>query len=585
MVDPSKNQLYIIVVGILDSREQREFRLMETGHWPPIIENRIKMTDFPKQVAALLSTKSTQELAVFVSKLAERTPPEEQAEFLMLLENKQVIIVAVNDDGFDKDGVLERISTLLDNVEEYDVEAHYYESYEWDGPDGYDIESDDGFSDEYFTCYNNAIRLLEHGCFDEAARAFAMLLEIIDKFNLHNENSDYGAIYFDILIEEGNLAVDVDKIRLLVGYSALMSPTKARDDVLKSILDIFRRPYNKLMFQDVLRAGSRPLPDQDAVLVDWVALLKKQAPSFASKYIKEAAAMSDDLVIMEAFVGASGKKEPLAYIHLLELYIGQNVALDVIIETAVKGLKNTNAAANNRARLATILAESAKEVKNEGCYRYAVSERFFSDATLRHFLPLLECGEPEMTRSAMKHIDAQAMPHSLDYCLIHFLQKDYNLVFEAFANDKKALGWSSSLKGVLIPLFIGLLCGFDGRALMTQKLIERKISSYVDTALFYGLLRENIGDISPEQHERWHDRCTKELGKRSDAIVSGKFRGSYYKVAELLVAMGEIQLYQHEDDSFALLSLYSAKYPRHNAFRREIRAALDEAGLGVRVRA
>ena len=542
------------------------------------------MTDFQKQVAALLSTKSTQELAVFISKLAERTLPEEQAEFLLLLENKQVIIAAVNDDGLDKDEVLERISTLLDEVEEYNIEAQYYESYEWDGPEGYDIESDDGFSDEYFTCYNNAIRLLEHGCFHEAAQAFAMLLEIIDRFNLHNENSDYGAIYFDTLIEGGNLAVDVDKIKLLASYSALMSPVEARNDVLNGIWDIFRHRYNKLMFKDVLQAGSRPLPDQEAVLADWVALLKKQVPSLASKYIKEAATLSNDLEIMEAFVGASGKKEPLAYIHLLELYTEQNVAPDAIIETATKGLENTNVAANNRARLATMLVEAAKEAKNEDCYRYAVSERFFSDATLGHFLPLLECDEPEMTRSAMKSLDAQDTARSLDYCLIHFLQRDYDLVFEAFAKDKTALGWSSSLKGTLIPLFIGLLCGFDGRALMTQKLIEGEIGLYVDSALFYGLLCENIGDVSPEQHERWHDRCVKEVGKRCDAIVSGQFRGSYYKVADLLVAMGEIQLYRHEDASFALLSLYIAKYPRHNAFRREIREALDEAGLGACVR-
>jgi len=69
--------------------------------------------------------------------------------------------------------------------------------------------------------------------------------------------------------------------------------------------------------------------------------------------------------------------------------------------------------------------------------------------------------------------------------------------------DKAPLGWSFSLKDVAIPLFIGLLAGYNDKAFAIHKLIANKLGKDVDCSVFYRLLRENMGAVTLEQATRW----------------------------------------------------------------------------------
>jgi len=113
----------------------------------------------------------------------------------------------------------------------------------------------------------------------------------------------------------------------------------------------------------------------------------------------------------------------------------------------------------------------------------------------------------------------------------------------------------------MIPLFIGLLAGFDESALAIQRLITEQLGRDVDIAVFYQLLRDNIGFVTPDQAKIWRDRCVQEAEKRVDAIVSGKHRGSYRKAALILVALCELQLYNGDAEPLKILTKYKEKLP------------------------
>jgi hypothetical protein len=130
----------------------------------------------------------------------------------------------------------------------------------------------------------------------------------------------------------------------------------------------------------------------------------------------------------------------------------------------------------------------------------------------------------------------------------------------------------------LIPLFIGLLAGFSEKAVIIRQYIGTALR-FEDTEYIMRCLRDNIGKYTAQQERKWYDKCVFEAEKRADAIVSGGHRGSYYKAARLLGAIAEIRMCKNENEPMAIVQRYIAKYPRHTAFRSELRTVLNGSQL------
>lgn len=73
--------------------------------------------------------------------------------------------------------------------------------------------------------------------------------------------------------------------------------------------------------------------------------------------------------------------------------------------------------------------------------------------------------------------------------------------------------------------------------------------------------------------------CVEEAGARVDAIVSGTYRKSYDKAAELLMAVREVlKSLGMGDEGIELVEDYRSRYPRHRAFQEELRMAGQKEG-------
>jgi len=548
------------------------------------------MDNFIDNVEILLHTKSTNELKALLLKIAADIPDSKRQQFITLLENKRVTISKRGDNGFDVGKVQSRIKELYENIEDYEIEAYYYESYERydDRGEGYDIKSDDGFSEEFYICYTGAVGILEHCFYKEAEEAFTVLFQIIEKFDEYHEGDDEGPFYFDTLIDENMIEIDLKKMAALKCYSGLMAKPEDPEGVLNDIFDTLEEYSGKLTLKDILHAGSEPIQDLTDVLEVWISVLYEQPVTIAAGYMKEAVLLLDKVEIMEDYVNTVGLNEPKAYINLCDLYFGQGKAGNAkIIATALNGLKCTGINRENRDVLAGILAAAAKDTDDKIAYKYAVTERFYSKSSLENYMAVLELGDANTAEVVIKYLDKsfwqsdkiKAQWEDKDYYLIHFINKDYDLVYNAFKSDKASLGWSSSLKGLMIPFFIGLLSGFNEKASVTRGIIEEKITCRIENGAFYKLLRENMGAVTKEQDKNWYDRCVEEVEDRIDAIVSAQHRGSYGKAARLLAAIYEMRLYRNEEAPSQIVYTYTAKYPRHTAFKAELRSALAEARL------
>lgn len=116
---------------------------------------------------------------------------------------------------------------------------------------------------------------------------------------------------------------------------------------------------------------------------------------------------------------------------------------------------------------------------------------------------------------------------------------------------------------------------------------------YAVSRMFYGdsetmmnkynkIMKDVLSDINltEEQDIRYLEWCKNESGKRIDAIVSNKYRGSYDKAANILVAMAESLANRgNKQDGLRFVEKYQSKYSRFPAFRKEVARALKISGL------
>ena len=525
------------------------------------------MKNFLEQVENQLHKKSERELRTIVLRLASKLTGALQQEFLGMLEDKRLVIETDSGQKPDAKAILENIRDFLENIACYNIEAYYNESYHWDydGDDGWKIEDDDGFMEDITRCYASAELLLIHGMHVEAAEAFRLLFEAMDKFDAHYENHEYGPLYVSSFIEEDSFDIDLFKAKSLRGYTALLAQGKTdvdlRDD-LEYIFEMCNAYEDKITFSDVLHAGSEPVPSLELVLEKWVEVLHDQAPRDASPLVKEAAYLAKKPEIMEHFTMTAGSKEPLAYLDLIQV-MKENEPESKMIEVAKMGLENTDEKASRRSQLASLLVDMAKNADKD-VYVYALLEHFRSDTDVYTYIPLYRLNNPDVNNKALQIITPPS--HFIHYT-IHFINKSYDMVFNAIKNEEKSLGWSGSIKGMLFPLFMGILVKFSKESTVIKNL--------VGNGDLYNLLSEIGCEVTKKQDAMWYEWCVKEAEARADAIVRGQHRRSYYKAANLVAAVYEMRLLRKEDNPKGIVADYQAKFPRHTAFKSELQTAVN----------
>jgi hypothetical protein len=380
-----------------------------------------------------------------------------------------------------------------------------------------------------------------------------------------------------MFMDEGLLKVDFRKLNALWGYCRLMASS---GDLYAILNDIFNRrnDYAKNQtFIEVIEAQDDLIPNRDKTIEEWIKILYKKPPNEASAYIREASKLINNIKIMEDYVASVGSKTPKAYTDLIELRLEHgNLSNEEVINIAKSGLENSPQNEAMRSKLATILSNASRD--DDKIYTFAITERFYSAMNLENFLPILAFGVQETINAAISKMNQKySNPQNFhDYYVIHFLNQNYDMVFDKASADKKALGWSGSLKGTLFPYFMGALAGFNKNANLLPKMLKNNED---ESRLIYNMLSDNIFEISAEQYDKWSKWCAHEIGKRVDAIVSGKFNSSYFKAARLLVGFCEVSSHTKDPKGYNLLLEYAEKYPRHSSFKRELRTALGIAKL------
>ena len=440
----------------------------------------------------------------------------------------------------------------------------YNLSYDYDGYDGeYWSDGDtlidhDNLGVEIEELLYSAIHSVQEKRYEEALKAFDEL------HSISIPSDDYEIIGLPSLFENRIVSMNEDKVQRNYAYAALM--VLRNDERISKLFSIIKSYTN---LRDIIEVGTDEIPDKDEFFKQWIEFLMGKETRAYEMAIINAVRLSGGTSYLRDFVIDHGKRYQTSYLELMKDYVEEK-HYGQAIDIAERGLEKLNPINSSRTKIADFLLEIGHTLNDNQIIKAAVWEGFRSSVDLRHFVAIYQSKDGRLYDQAIKYVEGHK--NSGDYLTMCFLNGDYELVWKSLKKDKRALGWSASEKGKILPLFIALLAGDKPIKPCTYKMIKTYYAYEKQFDEFMQVLGECLNKISEADYQNYQSWCQTEISGRVEAIVKGQHRGSYHKASALVVSIAEaIKSKSGESNAASFIMGYKAKYPRHSAFHACLR--------------
>lgn|GEM_PF-2202798 len=474
--------------------------------------------------------------------------------------------------------LIDKATTLCERVAdgEYDID--------WGYPNFSDYWSDeetlfdkDGLGKEIQDLLERTISYVMGRKYEEAYKVFNMLFDL----SIPTEESDN--IEVTTLFDNDLINLDLTDVSLYYAYSAIMCLCGIeRCKKLYNIMGI--SSFNINLFNIAAIPGDE-IPDEEDFKEEWINFLLKQDLKYYERILIDAVKFSGGAEALEDFVNKYGEKYQSSYSELISTY-KLCKKYDFAIKVAEDGLNKLKGENLNRAKIADLLCNIGKEIDDPDKIRKGLIEGFKSSFDLEHFMGLYELRDKNILKEMVQYMDEKQIKplYEHDDSYIHFLNGDYELIYDKCKKDNKYLGWSISEKGDMIPLFTALLAKDSIVNPCSANFIKVNFPVKYKFDDFIRILPSSFLEMPKAIHKKYMDYCFSECEKRVEAIVGGKHRRSYNKASAFVVSLAEvIRSNESELNAEDYIRSYKIKYPRHSAFHGCLREDITLAKFKVKI--
>jgi hypothetical protein len=580
---------------------------------------KIPLKTFWDAVEQRLSTFSPDELRAILRTMAQDTPPTQRQAFLDKLKPMKETAAAVKK-ALRQDKLLADIDDLASEIKAAMRNADYWEEDRYEWGDHYDDEEDslgpyEEFVEPLTALFDRTEAVFDYGNLTLARAAYQKL------FGMLNLEDEYGrGVRADDLS-----SVDIGEararfLRAVYETEPLADRPKALFEQMRQAPSSFGKPHPAL--NDIIQISTRPLPDQDSFLKNWIAFLRKQSGSEADAWLREAIRLAQGTQGLEELARTEGKKRPRAFLDWFTA-LEEEGKHQQVLTAAQQALKTLPAKLPIRAAVADHLYAAAAKLDDTETQRAARWEAFLVQPRLARLLNLWDAAPSD---EEQVRVMQQAAEHVKDY-LAHpprdrgtleeelgsdglespawitgsVLAHSYLLAGEwdaahQLAAREKVLGWSygENTQGLVVPFFLMLVSGKQPDALppSLKKLWqaglqasvgfefgsdkeEKSLSKRTERAFADIIPRASLSSDKQEEFLSW---CLDVANKRVNAIVSEQHRKSYDKAAVLIAACAETLRQRGKGaEANGFVDDARNRFPRHRAFQYELDAVLPQA--------
>ena len=533
----------------------------------------MKKQDFLNAVRLGLVHKPHDSLKKLIMEFARLIPRDGYEEALELLDKNSMVIVKST--SVDLPNTVKQLCESVENGEYefvWEYEHGYYDGYYSDD----DVLTDkDGLGEEIQGLLEVVVDYVKEKRYSEALFAFDELFSLAIPVEDYDEDIDIHTLFSNNLIN-----LEISEVLHYYAYTALMALRGG--ERVRKLYDVAAMSRYSIKIQEVVGVGADDIPDRKEFAGQWIDFLSAQNLDRREHILIDAVLFGGGIRALHDFTMERGAKYQSAYVRLSEMYIAEkeySQAVSVVLD----GFSRLDGINDIRTKISDLLLNIGTATNDRDLIGKAVWEGFVSSADLPHFINICNLSDENTKDDAIAYL-ATVQGKCDDRNYIRFLYGDYASVYFDCVSDKKFLGWSTSEKGRMIPLFVALLAGVAGEKVLSpcmKKLIE---SNFPRTSIkedFFQVLTKNYKHLPEAEWKKYLDWCIKEAAGRVDAIVGDQHRGSYYKASVLVVSLAEVMRSAGDKAGAEKFIIgYKEKYPRHSSFRACLKQDIGLAKFG-----
>lgn len=543
--------------------------------------------EFIKAVDEKLATMPESEKEKYIHNLARTIQEDERCKFLNSLNGENNSGEIIHD--------INEIQEWCEKIQNGDIyfECSYCEVYgeNYWRDDSYEYYDTYEIGKKLTSAFQVAEDLLYQKEYEKALGLYDLLIDMI--FQAYDSDSEETMeLEIEELVDENLVSLNLKKIVLNLLYAKYQ--TSNGKDRVQVIYNYIKLNISKdIKLEEFFTIGPEELVGIAVFLEEWIVFLKCEDGDLAGNLLFEACMLQGGIEMLCDTAREMVQKHPILYLRGCEYFIDESKYTECE-KIGLEAISLLNEELIIRGKVADLTAKASKELGHKEivwkCYKAA----FHSESTINHYLRLFEAETyedlidintmqlrilPEKSFVDFHNINNQMKINniSLEYKkTLCFFNGEFDYIYEECKKDKTYLGWSNNIKGIFVTLFILYLNQSHSVSKAGEKLIEdlkyRLNYSNNDNKSFverFFIWKDKI-KITSQQYEKYITWLHSEVDKRTDAVVGGGFRGSYYKAALLISALGETM--ESEGNVGAKINIiehYKKIHSRKRAFKAE----------------
>jgi hypothetical protein len=487
-----------------------------------------------------------------------------------------------------------KIENWCEKIEEGDIyfECSGYEEYGenyWDGDYAYDYYDPFDIVEDLYDAFQMAEDLLYQKRYQESQNLNNLLLNLT--FIVSDRDTvDWNELDFEEVVDEIWTNFNYERVVLNLMY-ATYQITKGKDRFQSLYSYLIWNKSKNIKIEDIFRIGPEELKDIDSFMEEWISFLIDTDGDRAAELLLEACLYKGIDYLCE-IARTKYLRHPILFKYACEDLLSQNKD----VECEKLGLEAVDLLSENliiRGEIADLTAIAAINLKHYDIAEKCYEASFYSKSSLNNYLRLFQISNYEnITKKAAKHVEKLSEDDTGGFNninkqinintlsrnhkdIIRFFNGEFDYIYDIYIKEKYSLGWTTRFKGIVIPLFILLLNKDKKSTKAIEKLVEgiiyrlEFVGEDVDFLdLFLNWREKQV--LTEEQYEKYISWLKDETDKRTEGVVGGCYRNSYYKAAVLIASLGEtLESNGMTNGRAIIIEHYRKAHSRKRAFKAE----------------
>ena len=536
--------------------------------------------EFYETIKEKLNNLELFEIKEFVCNLIRKIPDDKYDEVLAMLDFENTY------DVLDIEKKIEEFKEKFHKIDE--CEFHFYASG-YEDYDGYDYWGDNWVWEYYDednlgglieSAYLYAMNLVNKRLYNYAKQ----LLDLIIFTYYQAYDADAGEFYDLSLTDLSHhhlIQIDVDTLCLYAIYATYQM---SEDSPVQKMHDYFQNEaFRNIHVEDSFSLGSEVLKDTDEFWREWIIFLSNTPGKTEYRLLKEA-------FVCNSYANYDDYIETIACNHpqiILDLfnYLNSQERVKELLEVGRKVLQYIDDKLLIKSDILLYLASFDDSIRKK-----CIFEAFQSNSNVANLLRIINNGylddyKEELNRFLKYDEKDNRLPFDDElkenhvtkdtYYYLQFFLGNFDVFYQECLQHNVSLGWSHSFIDIAVKLWLLLFMNNRSKicdVLLNEVLFGLGIKDSIEFLDYdyYTIFSKWKSHFEVKQSLEVLNWLQQLIQKRVDAIVSGQHRKSYFKVARLVIALGQ----DLEDNGVMLsekfINNYHIQYCKYRAFRTEL---------------